>query len=282
MPAIVRTRQQMSEVSDLLTKSGESLGFVPTMGALHPGHISLVERAARENRHVVVSIFVNPIQFNNLEDLRLYPRTLEEDLRLLETTRCEYVFYPEPGEMYPDEITESYDFGSLGDVLEGKFRPGHFNGVAIVVRRLFDIVKPHRAYFGEKDFQQLAIVREMTRMLRLPVEIVPCPTLRDPDGLAMSSRNTRLTAEGRKNAVFLYQILTQTTLWAQQNSYGQIREYVIEAFRERPEFRLEYFEIADSRTLLPLSERLPGQEAVALVAAWLENVRLIDNMRLPA
>ncbi|HFB61616.1 MAG TPA: pantoate--beta-alanine ligase, partial [Bacteroidetes bacterium] len=178
--------------------AGKTIGFVPTMGALHEGHLELMRRARKENDLLVVSIFVNPIQFNNPDDLKKYPRTLEDDMEKLKSVDCNVLFAPDAAEMYPEKVTTQYDFGELDKVMEGKFRPGHFNGVAVVVKKLFDIVQPHRAYFGEKDFQQLAIIKKLVEMENIPVEIVPCPIVRDPAGLAMSSRNRLLTPEQRK------------------------------------------------------------------------------------
>ena len=191
---LVTTRAEATQFSLSEQSLGKKVGFVPTMGALHQGHLSLVHQSIRQNDSTIVSIFVNPIQFNNADDLKKYPRTLDNDLELLESEGCNMVFAPSVEEMYPQVPTESYSFGLLEQVMEGFYRPGHFNGVAIVVRRLFDILRPHRAYFGEKDYQQLVIIRKMVEQFQLPVETIGCPIVREPDGLAMSSRNRRLAA----------------------------------------------------------------------------------------
>lgn len=253
------------------------VGFVPTMGALHQGHISLVERAVKENDTVVVSIFVNPTQFNDASDLELYPRTLEADLKLLEATGCHYVFVPSEKEIYPEPDNRVFDFGNLGRVMEGQFRPGHFNGVAQVVSRLFAIVEPEKAYFGLKDFQQLAIIREMVRQLQLPVEIVPCEIVREPGGLAMSSRNERLSAEARRNASWIFQILCRTVNLTGSFSVPELAEWISGEINKNPYLSVEYAEIVDEISLEQVNHwQQPGKKVVC-VAVWCEKVRLIDN-----
>lgn len=265
--------------SELMRETGLTIGFVPTMGALHDGHLSLVRRARAENDVVICSIFVNPIQFNNPEDLKKYPRTLEKDLNMLEQVGCDLVFLPSVEEMYPEEIHKEYDFGNLGNVMEGAFRPGHFNGVAIVVHKLFDITLPHRAYFGEKDFQQLAIIKELVRIENLPVEIIPCPIAREDDGLAMSSRNARLTPEMRKAAPFIYQVLKEAKEMAIENTAGQIEEFVRVAFREHPLLNLEYFTIASGLDLKAVTGKI-SQGDRGFIAVFAGEIRLIDNIQL--
>jgi pantoate--beta-alanine ligase len=258
---------------------GKTVGFVPTMGALHQGHLNLVNRADRENDITGCSIFVNPIQFNNPEDLTKYPRTIEEDLRLLEETGCDLVFVPSVEEMYPGPVTEKYDFGELERVMEGKHRAGHFNAVAIVVKKFFDIFQPDRAYFGEKDFQQLRIIQSLVQMEQIPVEIVPCPTVRETDGLAMSSRNRRLSLEERAVAPEIYQTLLRVSDLAKKLPVPEVER--ISAIRlEHKGFKVDYFQIADIESLQPIEtwEEAPG--AIACVAAFLGGVRLIDNMIL--
>ena len=267
------------ELRIALSKSVDpvQVGFVPTMGALHRGHISLVERAVRENDIVVVSIFVNPTQFNDPSDLEKYPRTLEADLKLLESTKCHYVFAPSEKEIYPEPDSRVFDFGILGSVMEGQFRPGHFNGVAQVVSRLFSIVEPGKAYFGQKDFQQLAIIREMVRQLNLPVEIIPCEIIREPGGLAMSSRNERLSAEGRKNASWIYQVLSGSQNLTGSFSVPDLAERISVEINKNPFLSVEYVEIVDETTLERVSHwQQPGRKVVC-VAVWCEKVRLIDN-----
>ncbi len=262
-------------------QAGKSIGFVPTMGALHDGHLELMRCAQKENDLLVVSIFVNPIQFNNPDDLKKYPRTLDEDKKKLEAVGCDLLFAPDAKEMYPEgEPEKHYDFGQLDKVMEGAFRPGHFNGVAIVVKKLFDIVQPHRAYFGEKDFQQLTIIKKLVEMEKIPVEIVPCPIVREPDGLAMSSRNRLLTPEERKEAPFIYQTLREAKLRRQHICANPLRQMIINRFEGNEHFKLEYFDIVDDRTLQPVKAWNDKVGTVACVAVWLGNVRLIDNIRI--
>lgn len=259
---------------------GKLTGFVPTMGALHKGHLSLMQKAKAENDLLAVSIFVNPIQFNNPDDLKKYPRDVEADKKLLESVGCDVLFLPSEEEMYPEPVTRTYDFGKLATVMEGVFRPGHFNGVAVVVHKLFDIVKPDRAYFGEKDFQQLAIIKKLVETERLPVEIVPCPIIREEDGLAMSSRNALLTPEQRKNAPFIYQKLLEAKRRKDILCVNHLRQMIINLFDANENFRLEYFEIVDDRNLQPVGNWNDSVGTVACVAAWMGEVRLIDNIRI--
>jgi pantoate--beta-alanine ligase len=258
---------------------GRSIGFVPTMGALHEGHLALMRQAKKENDLLVVSVFVNPIQFNNPEDLEKYPRHMEKDQKLLETVGCDVVFAPETREMYPEEVIEKYDFGKLETVMEGAHRPGHFNGVAIVVKKLFDIVKPDRAYFGEKDFQQLAIIKKLVEMEKLEVEVVPCPIVREVDGLAMSSRNERLTPEERAIAPFIFETLQYAKSKKDTICTGPLKQMVINLFEANENFRLEYFEIADDKNLQPVTSWGSAPGILGFVALQLGNVRLIDNIR---
>jgi pantoate--beta-alanine ligase len=257
----------------------DSLGFVPTMGALHDGHLELVRRAVTENSYTVASIFVNPIQFTNPDDLAKYPRTLEADCALLEENGCDVVYAPSVEEMYVMPPVIKLDFGALENVMEGAYRPGHFNGVGIVVARLFNMVQPDRAYFGQKDLQQVAVVRRLIQDLAFPIELVPCPTIREADGLAMSSRNRRLSLEHRAMAPFLYQTLlgAQKRL-VQGHSPDTVKAYVREEFAQHPEFLLEYFEIAHPLTLQPIDSISGDEETALCVAAQLGSVRLIDNL----
>lgn len=259
---------------------GKTIGFVPTMGALHEGHITLIRRAALENDFVVVSIFVNPIQFNNPEDLAKYPRNLTADIKQLEETGCNLVFAPTADEMYPEPDLTEFDFGQLDKVMEGKFRPGHFNGVAIVVKRLFEIVTPTKAYFGEKDFQQLAIIKRMVSILQIPIEIVPCPIVREADGLAMSSRNARLTPEERNEAPVIYKALSgikENYSWFIPDG---IKQLVTGEIQENHRFRVEYVSVVNAETLLPFEDWQDVEHAVVCVAAFIGSVRLIDNIVL--
>jgi pantoate--beta-alanine ligase len=258
-------------------QSGKSIGFVPTMGALHEGHIELVRRARGENHVVVCSIFVNPIQFNNPEDFAKYPITIEDDLQKLFDAGCDVVFNPSAKEMYPKPDNSVFDFGQLENVMEGAFRPGHFNGVAIVVKKLLEIVRPNKAYFGEKDYQQLLIVTELVRQLGMPVEIVPCAIVREADGLAMSSRNMRLSAQERAIAPVIYKTLCLASQMASQKSIADICLWVKQQI-EANQMTLEYFEIADAITLQPANQMEKEKKYRAFIAAFLGPVRLIDNI----
>jgi pantoate--beta-alanine ligase len=262
-------------------KNGTTIGFVPTMGALHEGHLSLVEKAKKENDIVVVSIFVNPTQFDNADDLINYPKTIEKDLSLLKSFNCDIVFTPTPEEIYADDIqSQSFDFDGLEFQMEGKFRAGHFNGVGTIVERLFKVVKPHKAYFGEKDFQQIQIIRKMVEKRNLPVQIISCPIHREKDGLAMSSRNTRLTTAQRAAAPFIYETLKKAkTLFGTKNA-SEVIKWVENEFKNHPLFNLEYVEIADEETLLPIETKNPTKKYRAFIAVFAGKVRLIDNISL--
>lgn len=272
------TIDKTKEAVSRARKEGKKIGFVPTMGALHEGHIALVQGAARENDFVVVSIFVNPIQFNNQEDLKRYPRNIAGDKQMLEDMDCDLLFHPGVKEMYPEEVSVEYDFGELDKVLEGKFRPGHFKGVAVVVKRLFDIVEPDNAYFGEKDYQQLQIVRELVRKEDIPVNIRAYPTLREADGLAMSSRNKNLSEEERKIASVLYNTLSKAKSMAFRRPVDEIKEWANKQINNYQAFDVEYFEIVDGETLKSVQNLEAGNKYVFLVAAHLGKVRLIDNV----
>lgn len=257
---------------------GRRIGFVPTMGALHHGHISLIERCVSENDCCVASIFVNPTQFNDPKDLETYPRTPEADAAMLDKGGCSYLFEPSVEEMYPTPDTRLFDFGALGTVMEGAHRPGHFNGVAQVVSRLFDIVKPDTAYFGEKDFQQLAIIRELVRQQGYPITIVPCPIVREADGLAMSSRNKRLNTEEREKAPRIADILSKSRIFASENSVSDTVQFVCEKLGSDPLFRPDYFSIVDGNTLQAVNAWSDSDYIVGCVAVYCGPVRLIDNI----
>ncbi|MDR2087488.1 MAG: pantoate--beta-alanine ligase [Dysgonamonadaceae bacterium] len=257
----------------------KSVGFVPTMGALHQGHLELVKRSAAENDVSVVSIFVNPTQFNDKNDLLKYPRTPDADCRLLEETVADsIVFVPAVEEIYPQPDTRQFAFGSLVTVMEGKFRPGHFNGVAQVVSRLFEIVAPDKAYFGEKDFQQLAVIRELVKQLNLPVQIVACPIVREKSGLAMSSRNARLTAVQREEAAIISQTLFESK--RRKNNYPpeSLKTWVTDRINAAPGFRIEYFDIVDGFTLQSIQKWEDTEYPVGCVAVFAGEIRLIDNI----
>lgn len=256
---------------------GKTIGFVPTMGALHHGHIELVKKADSENDITIVSIFVNPIQFNNPEDLAKYPRTLDSDVEKLKETNCKVVFAPSAEEMYPEPDTTEFDFGKLDKVMEGQFRPGHFRGVAVVVKKFFEIVEPDKAYFGEKDYQQLAIIKKMVQMLKLPVQIIPCPIVRETDGLAMSSRNARLTPKTREAAPTIYKSMVDAcddySWFTPQGISGLVSTYI----ELNPELKVEYALVVDAETLQPIIEWTDAAHAILCVAVFAGEIRLIDN-----
>ncbi len=277
------TFSKISETTNFIKqqrKNGSTIGFVPTMGALHQGHLDLMKRAKQENDFLVVSIFVNPIQFNNPDDLEKYPRDLVADMELLEGVDCDILFVPSVTEMYPQEVTNTYNFGLLETVMEGASRPGHFNGVAIVVSKLFNITLPHKAYFGEKDFQQLAIISKLVEIEHIPVEIIPCPTVREHDGLAMSSRNKRLTKEERSIAPTIYQLLKYAKENSKISSPNSLKHQITNLFNDVHEFDLEYFEFADDKELQPINSWNSASGIIAFVVVNLGKVRLIDNIRI--
>ena len=278
---IFTTISEIREHLRIHKEDGKSIGFVPTMGSLHKGHLDLLSRANNENSLSVCSIFVNPIQFNNKEDLKKYPRDLSLDEKKLKSVNCEVLFAPEVEEMYPEEVTKKYDFGALETVMEGKFRQGHFNGVAVVVKKLFDIVEPDKAYFGEKDFQQLAIVEKLVQVEKIDVKIVPCETVREHDGLAMSSRNSRLSKEERKLAPAIYDALKFVRSNKGSFSIDDMINKSIDTLNNVEGMEIEYFDIVDAKTLQHISNWDESTDIVACVAAFLGSVRLIDNMRIP-
>jgi len=275
---IFHTRREISRYIMLLKKDGNSIGFVPTMGALHQGHVSLLRYAKKQNNITVASIFVNPTQFNNKEDLIHYPRTPEADLKLLENEGCDIVFVPGEKEMYPEPDLRIFSFGNLDKVMEGKYRPGHFNGVAQVVTKLFDTIMPTRAYFGMKDFQQLAIIKKVVADYQYPVEIIPCPTVREADGLALSSRNKRLSADERQHAA----LIAKTLFWAQQNastmSINELKKAVIATINNDPFLKVEYFEIVNYQPLQPVKTWHDAGGKIGCIAVNVGKVRLIDNI----
>ncbi|MDD5571591.1 MAG: pantoate--beta-alanine ligase [Bacteroidales bacterium] len=262
-----------------LKKEGRTIGFVPTMGALHDGHISLIDKARKENDIVVSSIFINPIQFNDKSDFEKYPRTIEPDKEKLEKANCDILFAPSNEEMYPEPDNSEFEFGNLDKVMEGKFRPGHFKGVAIVVKKLLKIIEPHRAYFGEKDYQQLLIIKKLTNILNLPAQIIGCPIVRESDGLAMSSRNARLSKEERESAVKVSQVLLKTKQLKGKMSVEEMKMFVENEIKKIPLIKPEYLEIADSTTLFPVKNWHNSEDTMAFIAFYAGKIRLIDNMR---
>ena len=262
------------------SRNRSGIGFVPTMGALHAGHRSLVERARRECATVVVSVFVNPTQYNDKTDLKNYPRTPEADLRLLEEVGADYVFMPSVEEVYPEPDTRTFDFGMIDKVMEGATRPGHFNGVAQVVSRLFDLVKPAKAYFGEKDFQQIAVIREMVRQLRIPVEIIPCPIVRGEDGLALSSRNTLLDTDHRTAAPYIYKVLKAAVEKSHQTTPDQLAAWVTAQVESNPLLKVIYFQVVDAATMQQVRTWEESPAIQGCIAVQAGDIRLIDNIKL--
>ena len=300
MKQILKAADLQQAVQEAKNK-GLQIGLVPTMGALHEGHLSLIERALKENGLVVVSLFVNPIQFNNKEDLEKYPRTIEADLDLIKNLELRIkneakasellAFTPTVDEMYPDgEPKEVYHFGPVEEVMEGPRRPGHFSGVAVVVRRLFDLAQPTRAYFGEKDYQQIAVIRSLLEQIKYPIELVPCPIVRADDGLALSSRNMRLSPAARQMAPAINATLEQAAEMAEYEEVDDVKEWVLDTLASYHEvndcpdglkFEPEYFEIVDAITLQPIAEWADAEQngAVGCIAVWLDGVRLIDIVK---
>lgn len=277
---IIRTIAELKAKLDAARAEG-SIGLVPTMGALHAGHRSLIERARRENDTVVVSVFVNPTQFNNPTDLATYPRTEETDAAMLREAGVDYAFIPSVEEIYPEPDTRVFDLGPVAEVMEGAMRPGHFNGVAQIVSKLFDFTRPTRAYFGEKDFQQIAVIRRMVELEGFDLEIVDCPIKREEDGLAMSSRNVRLTPEQRAIAPAIHKTLESSLDWARDHNVEETKRYVTEEINSFPQMEVEYYEIVDARTMQPIADWSETESAVGCVTVFCGDVRLIDNIKYP-
>lgn len=278
---IIRSVKSLDTAVEAARQEGKSIGLVPTMGALHAGHRSLVERARSENDIVIVSVFVNPTQFNNPDDLRTYPRTEEADCRMLEECGVDLAFVPSIEEVYPEPDTRVFDLGPVADVMEGAMRPGHFNGVAQIVSKLFAMTRPTRAYFGEKDFQQIAVIRKMVELEGFDLEIVDCPIKREADGLAMSSRNVRLTPEQRAIAPAIHKALEGSLSWAADHSVEETKRYVIDEINSFPQMEVEYYEIVDALTMQPVSDWAETDSAVGCVTVFCGDVRLIDNIKYP-
>ena len=276
---LIQTIQELRTELDALRKEGKTIGVVPTMGALHAGHASLVKRAVAENDVVVVSDFVNPTQFNDKNDLLKYPRTLDADCKLLEECGASFVFAPSVEEIYPEPDTRQFSYAPLDTVMEGKFRPGHFNGVCQIVSKLFLIVEPTRAYFGEKDFQQLAIIREMVRKYPFNLEIVGCPIVREADGLALSSRNARLSDEQRIQALQISKTLFASVEYAHTHTLAETKAFVESAISTAEGLRLEYFEIVDGNSLQTVCDWKDSSYIVGCITVFCGEVRLIDNIK---
>jgi pantoate--beta-alanine ligase len=275
---IFTTKESLKQYLLQSRASNKTIGFVPTMGALHQGHISLIKQAQQENDEIVCSIFVNPSQFNDLKDLEKYPRTIEADIKMLEDVKCDILFYPPVNEIYDNNEQWHLNIGAVEHLLEGKFRPGHYQGVTHVVYKLFAIVSPDTAYFGQKDYQQFLVINKMVEQLKIPVKMVMCPIRRETDGLAMSSRNIQLTADDRRQAL----ILSKTLNWVKDNFHRdnipRLQKEAELMISSEPGVALEYFEIADGDTLLPADQKT--KNIVALSAAKIGNTRLIDNVIL--
>ena len=265
-----------------LIATNKAIGFVPTMGALHIGHLSLIEQSLKDNDITVVSIFVNPTQFNNKEDLDKYPRTLDLDVKQIESLNENVIVYaPSVGDIYDNSLaSQNYNYDGLELQMEGKHRPGHFDGVGTIVKKLLEIVKPERAYFGEKDFQQLQIVKKLVAKNEMPVTIIGCPIYREANGLAMSSRNERLSSESRKKAALIYKTLKEAKVFFQNHSANETQEFVVQTFEKNPSFDLEYFEIADEKNLLPCKKKNKNKKYRGFIAVFIDKVRLIDNIAL--
>lgn len=278
---VINKTSDLQAIIKQFKNNGKSIGLVPTMGALHKGHLSLVKNSISNNDITVVSIFVNPTQFNNPNDLASYPRTVDKDLELLQTVGCDVVFAPEADDIYSKSETDSrfeFDFEGLDKIMEGKFRPGHFNGVVQIVSKLFDLVRPNRAYFGEKDFQQLAIIRLMTRRYNLPIEIVPCPIVREDSGLALSSRNSLLKDNEKQVAQHIYAVLNESRQFVPQTEVEELKQCVIAAIEQKPELKVEYFDIVDGHTLKSIGKWDESDYVVGCITVFCGDVRLIDNI----
>lgn len=278
---VLTTRKEVQSHLEKHLASHDKIGFVPTMGALHSGHLSLIEESRKNNTVTIASIFVNPTQFDKAEDLAKYPRTFENDILLLERHGCDFVFAPSVEEIYQQEvISAQFDFDGLENEMEGKFRAGHFDGVGTIVRSLFEIVQPTSAYFGEKDFQQLQIIRKMVEKNNLPVHIVGCPIFRESHGLAMSSRNERLSKEQREQASIIYQTLLEVQSKINKSTIKDLEDLVQTKFKNHPKFELEYFNIADEETLRTTDKIDPKKKLRAFIAVYADSIRLIDNLAL--
>jgi pantoate--beta-alanine ligase len=279
---IFNKKSDLSAFLSPLTHQNKSIGFVPTMGALHDGHLSLLKKSLEENDVTVMSIFVNPTQFNNADDLEKYPRTLEEDVKKMSKISDSIIVYaPSVSDIYEgNTVSEFFEYDGLEHQMEGQHRPGHFNGVGTIVKRLFEIIKPTTAYFGEKDFQQLQIVKKLVELYAIPVEIMGCPIFREANGLAMSSRNERLSPNARKKAAAIFEILQLAKLKFENHSISETIQFVQNEFEKHPEFDLEYFEIANETTLLSTEVKEPAKKYRGFIAVFIEKIRLIDNISL--
>ncbi len=279
---IISSPSEINHLCNNLKLEGKTIGLVPTMGALHDGHLSLIKRAKKENEICIVSVFVNPTQFNNAKDLETYPRDLNKDATLLETVSCDYLFAPKADEIYSEEeknTTFKFDFQGLDKVMEGPRRPGHFNGVVQIVSKLFTLIQPHKAYFGEKDFQQVAIIRLMTQTMKFDIEICPCPILRAENGLALSSRNELLTENEKQIATNIFRVLNESKTKTDKLSVKELINWVENELNAIQPLQVEYYEIVDGTTLQPISSWSETNDIVGCITVYCGNVRLIDNIR---
>ena len=275
---VVKTISELKSLISGYKQENKTVGLVPTMGALHAGHKSLVDRARKENDIVVVSVFVNPTQFNNKQDLATYPRTEERDCALLEAAGCDVVFMPAVEEVYPEPDNRQFDLGAVAEVMEGAHRPGHFNGVAQIVSKLFGFVEPDRAYFGEKDFQQIAVIRKMVQLEGFKLQIVACPIKREDDGLALSSRNVRLTAEQRQLSPNIYRVLKESCNFAKSHTVAETEKFVVDSLNALPQMEVEYYSIVDALTMQPVSDWADADSITGCITVYCGEVRLIDNI----
>ncbi len=275
---VVKTISELKSLISGYKQENKTVGLVPTMGALHAGHKSLVDRARKENDIVVVSVFVNPTQFNNKQDLATYPRTEERDCALLEAAGCDVVFMPAVEEVYPEPDNRQFDLGAVAEVMEGAHRPGHFNGVAQIVSKLFGFVEPDRAYFGEKDFQQIAVIRKMVQLEGFKLQIVACPIKREDDGLALSSRNVRLTAGQRQLAPNIYRVLKESCNFAKSHTVAETEKFVVDSLNALPQMEVEYYSIVDALTMQPVSDWADADSITGCITVYCGEVRLIDNI----
>lgn len=277
---VLRNTQGLQEITNSLIAKKTTIGFIPTMGALHKGHISLVERSTLENEVTIASIFINPTQFDKEEDLEKYPKTIESDIKSLEKTGCDYLFLPTAEDVYNQKIeAESFSFDGLENEMEGKFRNNHFDGVGTIVKKLFELTQPTRAYFGEKDFQQLQIIKKLTQKEKFDIEIIGCPIFREQDGLAMSSRNSRLTEIQKKEAPFIFKTLKEVVKKYNTEDIDHISKWVVSEFNKNKVLNLEYFEIADEETLKSIDTK-SNNKTRAFIAVFADSIRLIDNIAL--
>lgn len=278
---VVKHISDLKHIIAYYKNEGKIIGFVPTMGALHNGHLSLVEKARKESDIVVVSIFVNPTQFNDRVDYEKYPRMLDQDINLLrDNGNCDVVFIPSEAEMYPQPDARHFDLGYLEIIMEGKYRPGHFQGVAQIVSKLFEAVEPHKAFFGKKDFQQVAVIKRLVQLMNYPIEIIPCEIVREPHGLAMSSRNLRLSNEDFNKASIIFKTLSKVSEHLKTMTIDEVKRQVISEIEKVPPFKVEYVDIVDTNTLLSVNDYKKNDSLTVCIAVYCNDVRLIDNIEI--